>query len=189
MAKKNSENAPESGNPTAEVGDTADGPTLAPRLSVQLTDTGAIAWDRMRPETQERLRKALGPVASGTAQAAPGATTGGFDAGLCGVLYDALSVGLVGFAKSRGVSESQAAIVAITPEEKAQLVPPTVAVLNKYNATLGKYQEEMVLAVLVTTILSGKLALLRATPVTGIPHRVGEETIAQAVSQEQNRVL
>jgi len=145
MAKEKKENAPVSGSDEPETGKPAapaDAPVLAARLSVQLDDHGAIAWDRMRPETQAKLRQAIG--ATGTVTGGPHvaqvSTGAGFPPELCGVLYDSLSVLLVGLARRSGYTQTQAAGLAFTADERAQLVPPTIAVLNKHNTSLGKYQ-------------------------------------------------
>jgi len=191
MAKEKKENAPVSGSDEPETGKPAvvnDAPVLAARLSVQLDEHGAIAWDRMRPETQAKLRQAMG-ASSGTVTGGPGvaqvSTGAGFPPELCGVLYDSLSVLLVGLARRSGYTQTQAAGLAFTPDERAQLVPPTIAVLNKYNTSLGKYQEEIVLGVLVTTVLSGKLAILRTTePAAPVLVRQGEQGMMRDESQE-----
>lgn len=191
MAKKERENAPVSGSDEPETGKPTvtvnDAPVLAARLSVQLDDHGNIAWDRMRPETQAKLRAALGTPGPGTGTtAAPAAQGGGFPPELCGVLYDSLSVLFVGLARRSGYTEAQAARMSFTPDERGQLVPPTVAVLNKYNTSLGKYQEEIVLGVLVTTILSGKLAALRAdAPAAPILVRQGEQGMMSREQESQ----
>jgi hypothetical protein len=190
MAKEKKENAPVSGSDEPETGKPAapaDAPVLAARLSVQLDDHGAIAWDRMRPETQAKLRQAIGTTGTvtGGPHVAQVSTGAGFPPELCGVLYDSLSVLLVGLARRSGYTQTQAAGLAFTADERAQLVPPTIAVLNKYNTSLGKYQEEIVLGVLVTTVLSGKLAILRATePAAPVLVRQGEQGMMRDESQE-----
>jgi len=190
MAKEKKENAPVSGSDEPETGKPAapaDAPVLAARLSVQLDDHGAIAWDRMRPETQAKLRQAIGTTGTvtGGPHVAQVSTGAGFPPELCGVLYDSLSVLLVGLARRSGYTQTQAAGLAFTTDERAQLVPPTIAVLNKYNTSLGKYQEEIVLGVLVTTVLSGKLAILRATePAAPVLVRQGEQGMMRDESQE-----
>lgn len=161
---------------------------LAPRLSVQLDQEGSIAWDRMRPETKEKLERALDkdgrarPGATAASSAPPAQT---FPPALCETLYDSLSMLLTGLAQRGGYTREQAAVLAFTPQEKGALVPPTLKVLDKYNTSLGKYQEEIVLGVLLSTIISGKLALLKkqaqvlrmAPPVVSTP---------QGESQAQN---
>lgn len=150
---------------TAPAPATGDGPQLAPRLSVQLDDQGRIAWARMRPDTRDKLKAALtgdnvlpftpGPAPATTARA------DSFPPQLAEVLYDSLSMFFVGLARRGGHTPEQASTLAFSAQEKGVLIPPTIAVLNKYNASLGQYQEEIILGTLLTTIITGKLALLR----------------------------
>ena len=132
----------------------------APRLSVQLTTDGRIAWDRMRPQTQEQLRAALAgsPLASVTTSDAPAPDA--FDPALCAVAYDALSTLMVGLARRSGYTEDQAVVMRFSDAEKDALGGPTSKVLNKY-LPAGKYQDELMLGVLLTTIIAGKLTMLR----------------------------
>lgn len=141
----------------APSGDTTTSPA-SPRLSVQLTADGkGIAWDRMRPQTQEQLRALLGTAPGATSVAPVGDT---FDPALCAVAYDALSTLMVGLARRSGYTEDAAGVLRFTAEEKGVLAEPTAKVLNKY-VPAGKYQDELMLGVLLTTIIAGKLTMLR----------------------------
>lgn len=164
------ENAPESEASLSGESVSAE-TTVTPRLSVQLDEHGAIAWDRMRPDTRAKLKNALhndsrldADVSGipGGPGPAPAVHAEHFPPELCEVVYDSLSMLLVGLARSRGgYTAEQAAVLAFNSQEKAALVPATIKVLDKYDTSLGKYQEEIILGVLLSTILSGKLALLR----------------------------
>lgn len=173
-----------------------EGEKIAPRLSVQLDEHGSIAWDRMRPETRDKLRAALQspgganvvpferPAAGPAATSEPGAQS--IPPELCEVLYDSLSALMMGLARRQGYTVEQVPVLAFTPQEKNALVPATVKVLDKYGASLGKYQEEIVLGTLLTTIITGKLSLLRKTaevrPFPAAPPVSTSETGSQAES-------
>jgi|SRR5882672_1002261 len=187
MAKR--ENAPENASSSDMSGSSSQESTApaAPRLSVQLDAQGAIDFERMRPDTREKLRAALersGPGAFGlraTASAVSGPVVESFPPEMAEVIYDSLSSLLVGLARRGGHSAESAGVLAFTPQEKQALVPPTVAVLNKYNASLGKYQEEITLGILLVTITSGKLALLRkSAQVINLTPRSTSEPASQA---------
>jgi hypothetical protein len=138
-------------------------------MSVQLTDDGNIAWDRIRDTTRAQLRKALSdPNVSAKLGMAEGAKIGevvdAFDPSLCGVLYDSLSTALVGLARWRGgYTEEQAGVLRFNEHEKQVLGGPTAKVLNKYAVSFGKYQDEIALGLLLTTIITGKVSALRKT--------------------------
>jgi hypothetical protein len=138
----------------------------APRLNVQLTPDGRVAWDRIRPSTKAQLATAFSDPAApeqlGIAATATGAAqVDAFDAGMTGLVYDTLSNFMIGLARRSGYTDDQAGVLRFTDDEKTQLGPPTAAVLNKYAGALGKYQEELTLAVAVTLVISGKVSLLR----------------------------
>lgn len=166
MAKKrNGENQAES-DPSltgAETGSEPAAQTL-PRLSVTLDAEGAIAWERMRPETQNKLKTALkkGNFSTENDHSAAGRVkTESFPPELCEVVYDSLAMLLMGMARRGGYTQEQAGVLAFSPDEKRALVPASIKVLDKYDASLGKYQEEIMLGVLLVTVMSGKLALLK----------------------------
>jgi hypothetical protein len=148
-----------------------EGATTAPRFSVQLTPEGRVAWDRIRAGTRDQLKALLSdPELSSRlgGVAVPGATgpaAEGFPPEVCGIIFDSLSMLMVGMARRAGYSADRAAGLAFSDSEKGKLTAPTVAVMNKYNVSLGKYEEEIMLGMTLVTILSGKLALLRAVPV------------------------
>lgn len=128
------------------------------RLSVTLTEDGSIAWDRMRPATREQLKKAIGDVAPAAA-----AESSGIDnESLAAILYGSASTLMMGLARRSGYTTEQASVLAFTPEETQALAGPTGKVLGKYLPT-GKYQDELLLGLMLTTVISGKLALLKKT--------------------------
>ena len=192
MAKKrNVENQAEN-DAGVSAGDSDPGASATtPRLSVTLDDKGRIAWDRMRPETTRKLREAIGDIGpkSGPAAAAKGES---FPPALCEVVYDSLGMLLVGLARRGGYSQEQAGVLVFSADEKRALVPATIKVLDKYDASLGKYQEEIMLGILLTTIVSGKLTLLKkAGQVIEMTPRAskGPESTVFSPSQPENRVL
>ena len=144
--------------------------SAAPRISVQLTSDGSIAWDRIRDTTKAQLRKALSDPNTGKqlglADGSAAAQLDMFDPSLCGVLYDSLSTALVGLARWRGgYTDEQAAVLRFNADEKKALGEPTARVLNKYGASFGKYQDEIALGLLLTTIITGKVTALRKAAV------------------------
>lgn len=165
MAKKR-ENEPENEVRQAESDmRPPEGEKVAPRLSVQLESDGSIAWDRMRADTREKLTQAIGR--SNVVPFAPAATTAGAAVSesippeICELLYDSASQLMIGLARRSGYSQDQAQILTFNSQEKHALVPVTVKIFDKYNANLGKFAEEIMLATLLTTIITGKLTLLR----------------------------
>jgi len=148
------------------------------RMSVQLTDDGGIAWDRMRPATRDQLRKALSdPAAVAQLGLTTGSTAAAADdvidgASLATIIYGASSTIMVAIARRAGYTNEQAGVLAFTPQETEQLGPLTGKVLNKWLPT-GKYQDELILGLMLTTVISGKLALLRRTAavVSIVPQR------------------
>lgn len=133
------------------------------RLSVQLDDSGRIAWDRMRPATREQLTKVLSDpqVSQLTGQPAPAAAAPGIEtAMLAGVIYNAASSLMVALARRSGYTAEQASVLAFTGPEVEQLGPLTGKVLDKW-LPAGKYQDEMLLALALVATVGGKVSLLR----------------------------
>lgn len=163
MARRQREESASSDAPVSETAAAAQGQ----RLSVTLTDDGSIAWDRMRPATREQLRKAFSDPAAAQQLGLQAGTSTGDDGGLdasslAGILYSSASTLMMGLARRSGYTTEQAAVLAFTPEEINMLAPTTGKVLNKWIPT-GKYQDEMLLGLMLTTVISGKLALLKRT--------------------------
>lgn len=154
---RRSENAGENASETDAAAEPAN-----PRVSVQLDGDGGIAWERMRPDTVAKLRNAMFksmPAQSTSAPSMP--VVESIPPELCEVMYDSLSMLLIGLARRGGHTQEQAQVLTFSDHEKKALVPATVKVLDKYNASLGKYAEEITLGVLLVTITSGKLAALK----------------------------
>lgn len=156
--------------------DESEANKLAPRFSVTITPEGRVAWDRTRANTREQLKlivndpalaSELGVVPVGVAATSSGSES--FPPEMCGVLYDALSMVLVAVAQRSGYPGDRANALKFTDGEKAMLAGPTADVLKKYNVSMGKYQEELTLALTMGTIITGKLALLRAQPMAVRP--------------------
>lgn len=168
----------------------------APRLSLQLTEDGKrIAFDRMRPQTREQLRTVfndstfqkefdLAPAQGGTADASIDS------ASLAGVLYGGLSTIMVGLAQRSGYTREQAAVLGFTGAEVEQLAPITGKVLDKYLPS-GKYQDELLLGLMLTTVISGKLALLKKSAavvhmVPPTPSRAAQEAVESQAGNQPN---
>jgi len=156
-----------------------------------MTDDGSkIAIGRMRPATRDALRTAftdpefqnefgLRPVAAGE----PEADNGIDSTSLAAILYTSCSTLMVGLAQRSGYTREQAGVLAFTPDEINALAPTTAKVLQKYLPT-GKYQDELMLGLMLTSVISGKLALLRksAAVVTMVPRPAATDA-ASAASQ------
>lgn len=108
-----------------------------------------------RPET----RKLLGVDGPG-----PTARTG-TDASVVAMLYAVVGRLEIVVAKMAGVPADRAEALAFTPDEVALLVPPTKAVLDKYDVSFGSYEEEFALGAALLPIVLAKVALLRGGPV------------------------
>lgn len=170
MAKKD-RNAPDNASegtigklppPPDGVAGSDEAAQLTPRLSVQLDEHGRIAWERMRADTRDKLTAAIKASYTPSA-AASGTVVESFPPAMAEVIYDSLSMLMIGLAKRGGYTSEQANVLVFNTQEKNALVPATIKVLDKYNTSLGKYQEEIMLGVLLVTITSGKIALLKKT--------------------------
>lgn len=154
--------SPESPSPAAQSGT---------RLSFALTEDGKIDFSRMAPETREKVRKAVAdpdlpaklgmdPM-TGPASSAFGETT-------FAAVYDMAGKVLAGLAVKRGADPKAAAVLMFSDEEKAALAGPTAKVVNKYvGPSLGKYEDEIALALVLTMVMSAKMdALKKAVELT-----------------------
>jgi len=133
---------------------------LGRRLAVPLTDEGRIDWDRVPPAQRDVLDMAVRretPIAAAPLTAEQQA----FDDALVGMLYDAISSVSVTIARASGYSVNAAAMMKFSAEEKAALIPPTNKVLAKYSGFLGQYQDEVMLAVCLGSIVSAKVTAMR----------------------------
>lgn len=140
------------------------------RASVQLSDSGTVAWDRVRAGTREQLRKmALDPQwnrelgigdngsVTGTAQ-----TANVFDDTVCGYLFGAISSIKVALANRAGYSPAVSALSAYSQEEISALSKPGAKVLNKYlGGAFAKYPEEAELLGTLAMIELGKVMRMR----------------------------
>ena len=142
---------------------------IKPRFSIVVRADGRVDWASAHDGSREKLRAIVSdPDLPGQLGIAKPETGGDVLAPeLVGVIYDALSVLLAGIAQRSGYSVDQAAGLKFTSDEKETLAGPTAKVVNKYGSKFGPYQDELVLAFVLTTMLSGKLAILRAAPVLG----------------------
>lgn len=146
-------------------------PKAAPRLSIPLTADGtAPDWARMRNADKAREVLGLGGAAS---EASGGADAGVFGADMLGLALDALASGLVSVARAGGYTADSSELLRFSEQEKAALIPRAVKVLEKHAPSLGKWEDEIALAVTASIIIGGKLmALKKAGTVTKFPQRV-----------------
>jgi hypothetical protein len=137
-----------------------------PRLSLRLTESGAFNVDAMSPKVREQLDMALrdadvlqklglqrstSPTAAGLA----------VDVHVCNVLYEALGSIAVALAQRAGYEPDEALLMRFSQGERDLLNPPTVTVLNKYLGATAM-QDEVILALTLAMILTGKISQLRA---------------------------
>lgn len=168
MAKVRSKitrNEPES---FASVTEKVGSSDTAPRLSLQLTDQGdRVDWERVRPRTVAQLRQVLAdpdlPAKLGVAAPDLGSAPAGdvIDPNVVNMLYYALGSIGVGWAKAAGYPADQAATMQFTDDEKLALVGPTGKVLARYAGAMGRWQDEIMLTFLFTTIVTGKVSQLK----------------------------
>ena len=149
--------------PTAKMSSHAAG--VSPRLSIPLTSDGFFDLATMQGKTKEKLLKALTDPALGSSLGdVPKVTSNDqFPPEICGVLYDSLSALMIAIARRAGYAGDEAARALIfTGDEKAALSGRTSKVLNKHlSGAFGKYQDEIMLATLIGTMVSGKVSQLR----------------------------
>ncbi len=132
--------------------------STAPRLSLQLTaDGGRIAWESLRETTRDKLKAVLandpdavahlGAVASSATQAATGSVV---DPQLAGLAVPLIGNGIVLLAQVLGgLTKDQAEEVRNTPAEDDAVRVQLAKVLAKHGASLGKYEDEIMLAVAI----------------------------------------
>lgn len=145
---------------------------LKPRLSIPITDDGQVAFESLTPKVRERLKRlAADPelrprleleTPAGAAAPAPEVVTE-WDAGVVGRLYDLIGYSLEKWAKGKGFTAQQAAVLPFTEAEKIQLVPSTGAVLDKYlPGGLDRWGPEFVLGASLLTIGIAKIEAIQA---------------------------
>ncbi|HJR08444.1 MAG TPA: hypothetical protein VJ842_14375 [Pyrinomonadaceae bacterium] len=125
------------------------------RLTIPMSG-GKPRWDRMRPETQSKLRAILST--GETTASASSSTPASFHPVVVHALYDMLGQLIVIAAKARGASEPALAVLAFTADEKARLTEPTQRVLAKYAGSLLRYEDELALAFTLLAIAQAKIA-------------------------------
>lgn len=132
-------------------------------FSVPVDANGRAQWSRMKESTRRDLRelltsdpewaKELGAEATGSAAT--------LDAATVGVLWGAIGIVMATAAKASGYPDDQAATLRFSPEETEVLSGPTLRVLNKYSPSMGKYEDEIMLAVTAASIVGAKFAALK----------------------------
>jgi hypothetical protein len=155
----------------------ADGPSggvqiakSGERVSLQVTDSGAVAWDRVRSGTRDQLRKMAQDPAffaelgldrpSGVASMA--LPTIAIDSTVCGYIFGALGALKQTIAIRAGYSPATSKLALYSQAEIEALSGPAAAVLNKhFGSHLNKYPEETALLVQLAMIEFGKVLVMR----------------------------
>jgi hypothetical protein len=122
----------------------------ARRLSVWLTEDGAVDVGRLSPRVRADLSRAVSGAearsALGIDGSGPAPAPMPFDATICGVLYDALSSIRMAIGRTRGLSDEAALMLRYTAEEKTMLAPLTMDVLNEKFGSMAARKDLMLLA-------------------------------------------
>ncbi|MGH9373374.1 MAG: hypothetical protein ACRD15_17780 [Vicinamibacterales bacterium] len=143
-------------------------------------DKSGIDFEGMTGETRDKLRQLL---ASPEAQAQLGITQPAGDGpaapelpteALMGPLFESVGMLLAGLAQRAGYSETQARVLLYSAEEQALLGPLTAKVIDKhFPSGLGRYQEEIALAVVLGGITIRKVQAMKDA--AGGPAPIAEE--------------
>lgn len=146
------------------------------KIAVPLNDDGSFDLDGMREKTREKLKHAIGSTPglreeSGT----PPVEVQVFPPQVVWAMYGALGAFEAMLAQRalkipKNVADK---VFMYTPEEMHLLTPPTVRVLSKYAADwMIKYQDEIALATLLTSITVAKVnAAMQLSRVTEMPKK------------------
>lgn len=129
------------------------------RISVYLDDNGAPDWGAMPEEHRKQLGIENGAPVVKEPEAPPQ-----IEPAVIGLLYaTATRIEAAIVAPRFGVSGEQA-MAALTPPDQiaGAMNEATARVLNKYSGTLGRWQDEIVLASLLVTWQASAFAQLRA---------------------------
>lgn len=155
-------------SPTPEPGKTArPEPAESPltRLAIPLGSDGKVAVDRMRQGTRDQLAAMLkdGDLARSLG-VAPAETTAVIPPQLIAPVINALSqIEMIVVSRlTHAPADLVIKIAAYTPEEKDMLAEPVATVLNKYGGkVLGKWGDEVTLAVLLISLTASKVAAIQ----------------------------
>jgi hypothetical protein len=143
----------------ATAGESAPVKSTAPRLSLQLTEDGSrIAWDSVRAATVDKLRSVLAGDADAVAKlgavassAAATPASGLVDPQLAGMAVPLIGNGIVLLAQVLGgLEKEQAEELRYTPDEAEAVKTQLAKVLSKHGASLGKWEDEIMLAVAIS---------------------------------------
>jgi hypothetical protein len=134
--------------------------TTPSRIAIPLRNDGSIDLDSMRESTKEKLRAAIGATPGmGSGGSAP-AQVAVFPPQMVFALYGAMGAAesLVAQRVGKVPREIADRVFTYSPQEMELLVPPTSRVLQKYAAEwMIKYQDEIALAVLLTSVTMAKV--------------------------------
>lgn len=138
--------------------------SVKPKLSVPLREDGSFDLDSMRASTIDKLKQAIAgtPGVSATVNSGASGVVMEFPPMVIYTLYGGIGaveamIASFGFKVPRTIADS---VFTYTPDELNALVPPTSRVLSKYASDwMIKYQDEIALAGLLTTITLKKVQM------------------------------
>jgi|SRR5208283_1210294 len=170
--------------PVEEIKEPQEPASFKPKMQIPLKEDGSIDLDSMRPSSVDKLKTAVSST--------PGIAGSGFNPEVQGNMFPpqmvAMLYGMIGVASSlvaqkwgkidKGIADR---CFTYTPQEIEMLTGPTSRVLSKYATDwMIKYQDEIALLGLLTTITVGKvnaaLMLMRTIHVTANPPETPEKT-------------
>jgi len=128
------------------------------KIQIPLKEDGTIDIDSLRTATKERLKQAINSTPG--LRDEPSAQVGMFPPQVIWAMYGTMGVieSLLVQRMLKVPKETADRVFAYTPEELQLLTPPTTRVLSKYaNEWLLKYQDEIALVTLLTTITISKV--------------------------------
>lgn len=145
----------------------AENDSISSRLPpISVTKNGLIDVEKLRSGTKERLKVALSDPDLGLKLGiAPLKTASDDDAKMMAqyvapALFGALNALLTSFPRRYGYTAEAAQVMAFDGTEIAQMAPQTGKVLAKYLGGQSKYQDEMLLGVMVLSGIMAKVTLL-----------------------------
>lgn len=144
-------------------------PASAPRLSLPLTPDGsAVDWERVR--NAERARTVLG--LNGASEAS-GEASALFGADMLDLALDVIGGVLVNLTKAAGYTPESCESMRFGVKEKEAITARATKVLSKHAPTLGRWEDEIMLAATLSIVLGGKvMTLKKAGAVSKFPRAV-----------------
>lgn len=122
------------------------------KLSISMKPDGSIAWDRMRPSTQEAVRRLIGQGGPGAAPGAPSPAMAMMSKTLTTAIVKSIPMLAQILARMTGHTVESSARIQLTPAQQAELAPLYEAALNDYAITLGRH-ENLIVALGMTGLM------------------------------------